>query len=539
MITGAQAILRCLELEQVEHIFGYAGATICPIGDAQLESKIKYTLVRSEQNAGHMASGYARTTGKVGVCLVTSGPGATNLITGIATAYLDSIPLVAITGQVPSVLLGRDIFQEIDITGAVSPFIKHSYLVKDVNDIPRIIKEAFHIALTGRPGPVLIDVPIDIQKQTIEFSYPETVDIRGYKPSFKGNQLQLKRVVESIGAAKRPLICAGGGVFSARALGEIKELIERTGIPMVTTMMGLGILPTRHPKNLGMIGAFGTPAANAALGSADLLIIVGARVGDRAVASPVEVGRRTKTIHIDIDPAEIGKLLPTTIPLVGDVKMVLGQLLETLPQIDGGAWCAQLMQKRADELTCKFDTKTGTVNPRLLMRTLGDKLDEDATVCVDVGQNQIWASKHLPISQGRFLTTGGLGTMGYSLPAALGVKVANPKRQVAVVCGDGSFQMFMNELATLSALGAAVKIVMLQNNVLGLVHEIQSCSYNGPFGVRLDGSPDYELVAKAYGVGYGVVDSDAGVPAAIDAMLAHDGGYLLVCATDPNESTKY
>lgn len=308
-MNGAQALIESLLREGVTHMFGYAGATICPAVDALKEHpEIEYTLVRTEQNAGHMASGYARISGKVGVCMVTSGPGATNLITGIATAYMDSIPMVAITGQVPSHLLGRDIFQEVDITGAVAPFSKHSYLVKNANDIPRVIKEAFHIASTGRPGPVLIDIPIDVQEQHLRsFHYPEQVDIRGYKPSVKGNDLQIKRVVEAIARSRQPLICAGGGVWLADARAELLELAESCAIPVVKTMMGIGLIPTDHPLNMGMIGAHGNHCANQALARADLLIMVGTRAADRAVVDPREIQRRMATIHIDVDPAEIGK----------------------------------------------------------------------------------------------------------------------------------------------------------------------------------------------------------------------------------------
>ena len=537
MISGAQALIESLKREHVDHMFGYAGATICPAVDALAHTDIAYTLVRTEQNAGHMASGYARMTGKPGVCMVTSGPGATNLITGIATAYMDSIPLVAITGQVQSYLLGRDIFQEVDITGAVAPFIKHSYLVKDANDIPRMVKEAFHIASTGRQGPVLIDVPVDIQEQMIEPKYPDSVDIRGYKPSVRGNELQIKKVAQAISASHRPLLCAGGGLFSAGAREELLALCESAGLPVVTTMMGLGLLPSDHPMNLGMIGAFGTATANRALNTTDLLIIAGARAADRAVTAPKEVARRTKTVHLDVDPAEIGKNLSPTVPVVGDVKVILGQLLSHAPKADSGDWLAELHAFRASEAAPFPSPAAGSVTPAWLMRALGDRLDDDACVCVDVGQNQIWAAKHLPMKHGRFLTTGGLGTMGYSLPAALGVKTAEPRRQTVVVCGDGSFQMFENELATLNAMGADVKLVMVHNGVLGLVHQIQRRSYSGPFGVRLDGSPDFETLAAAYGVPSRRISNDAQVAEAIDAMLTSQGPYLLICDVDPMATT--
>ena len=436
MINGAQVLMESLQREDVDHIFGYAGATICPAVDALAQTDIAYTLVRTEQNAGHMASGYARMTGKPGVCMVTSGPGATNLITGIATAYMDSIPMVAITGQVQSYLLGRDIFQEVDITGAVAPFIKHSYLVKDANDIPRMVKEAFHIASTGRQGPVLIDIPVDIQEQMIDPQYPDSVDLRGYKPSVRGNDLQIKKVAQAITASSRPLLCVGGGLFSAGARDELLELCESAGIPVVTTMMGLGLLPSDHPMNMGMIGSFGTATANQALNTTDLLIIAGARAADRAVTAPKEVARRTKTVHLDVDPAEIGKNLAPTVPVVGDVKVILGQLLSHSPRANSDDWLAKVRAYRTNEAPPFPSPAAGSITPAWLMHSLGRQMAEDACVCVDVGQNQIWAAKHLPMKQGRFLTTGGLGTMGYSLPAALGVKAAVPQKQTVVVCGD-------------------------------------------------------------------------------------------------------
>ncbi len=537
MQNGAQILIESLVREGVEYIFGYAGATICPAVDALSKSPIHYVLVRTEQNAGHMASGYARVSGKVGVCMVTSGPGATNLITGIATAYMDSIPMVAITGQVPSYLLGRDIFQEVDITGAVAPFIKHSYLVKDAHDLPRVVKEAFHIASTGRQGPVLIDIPIDIQQQTADPVFPETVDIRGYKPSVKGNDLQIRRVAQSICTAKRPLICAGGGLFSANARDELMELVDTAHIPVVTTMMGLSLLPTDHPMNMGMIGAFGNKAANTALAMADLLIIAGARTADRAVTAPKELAKRTKTIHMDVDPAEIGKNMSATVPLVGDIKVVLGQLLTHKPVADTADWLEDLQARRSRERRKRPAHQEGRLSPQALMRTIGDKLQDDACVCVDVGQNQIWAAKHLTLKEGRFLTSGGLGTMGYSLPAALGVKTAQPERQTIVICGDGSFQMAMNELATMNAIGADVKIVMVHNGVLGLVNEIQHRSYSGPFGITLDGQPDFSQIASAYGIGFDVVKEDGELEHAVDKMLNTKGAYLLMCEIDASVTT--
>ena len=536
MISGAQALIESLKREQVTEIFGYAGATICPAVDAVKASDIHYTLVRTEQNAGHMASGYARISGKVGVCMVTSGPGATNLITGIATAYMDSIPVVAITGQVESYLLGRDIFQEVDMTGAVAPFIKHSYLVKDVKQIPRIVKEAFHIASTGRQGPVLIDIPIDVQKAMFEPDYPETVDIRGYKPSFKGNPKQIERAAKAICQAKKPVLCLGGGVISAHAEQEAIAFAETSGIPVVTTMMGLGAIPTDHPLYMGMIGSFGNQCANKTLGNADLLILVGARVANRAVLAPDQIGKLMKTIHIDVDPAEIGKNVSTNIPVVGDVKQVLLQLMEHCP-VAQAQEVEAMRERRAKELVRELPAKAGYAHPGRIVRALTEKMADNGVLSVDVGQNQIWACKHGRIKHGRFLTTGGLGTMGYSLPCALGAYVANRDRQNVVICGDGSFQMFENELSTLRNLDAPVKIVLMQNNVLGLVNEIQHSAYSGPFGVALDHSPDFAKLAEAYGVACGTLDDDGDIDEALDKMLKSPGAYLLICRVDPDART--
>lgn len=541
-MNGAQALIESLLQEQVDHIFGYAGATICPAADALKEHpEIAYTLVRTEQNAGHMASGYARISGKVGVCMVTSGPGATNLITGIATAYMDSIPMVAITGQVPSHLLGRDIFQEVDITGAVAPFSKHSYLVKDPNLIPQVVKEAFHIASTGRPGPVLIDIPIDVQEQQLsgEFVYPKQVNIRGYKPSVKGNELQIKRVAETISRSKQPLICAGGGVWLADAKAELLELAERMSIPVVKTMMGLGLMPTNHPLNMGMVGAHGNHCANQALAKADLLIMVGTRAADRAMVDPRDIQRRMATIHIDVDPAEIGKNMQAAVPLVGDVKVILRQLLEReSPKPDSSDWLERLKDYRKAELERKFPQREGFVFPGTVLRQLGNKLDEDAIVCVDVGQNQIFACKYLPQKQGRLLTSGGLGTMGYALPAAVGAKIAAPERQTVVVCGDGSFQMAMNELAAIQAEQLEIKIVLFQNHTLGLVHQIQSRSpYHGPFGVALDGSPNFETIAKAYGIPCLTVNKEDALEQRLEEFLNRPGCGLLICEVHPDVGT--
>ena len=539
-MTGAQILMEGLAREGVERVFGYAGATICPIADALREDpNMDYTLVRTEQNAGHMASGYARVTGKTGVCIVTSGPGATNLITGVATAYMDSISLVAITGQVPSNLLGRDIFQEVDITGAVTPFTKHCYLVKDAAQLPVVLKEAFHIASTGRPGPVLIDIPVDVQEQLVpDVVFPEEVRIRGYNPSVRGNDKQISNVAAAIGVAQRPVICAGGGVFLAHAEEELRQFAEYTGIPVVTTMMGLSLLPTEHPLNMGMIGAHGNNTANKALVKSDLLIMIGTRVADRAIVSPDEIQKRMANIHIDVDPAEIGKNMQSTLPLVGNAKVILRQLMERGARAECGDWREMLQELRRTNLGRGYPVKDGYVFPGRLLRLLGERLDKDAAVCVDVGQNQIWACKHLRLNGARFLTSGGLGTMGYAIPCAVGVKTAQRSRQVVAVCGDGSFQMSMNELAAVKAGGFDLKIVLFRNGVLGLVNQIQGKEpYHGPFGVRLEGDPDFAAIASAYGVPSMTLRDEAKVEETLDRFLATEGPCLLIAEVSPEWKT--
>ena len=539
-MTGARILVEGLLRERVEQVFGYAGATICPLADVLRETpQLGYTLVRNEQNAGHMASGYARVTGKTGVCIVTSGPGATNLLTGIATAYMDSIPLVAVTGQVPSNLLGRDIFQEVDITGAATAFTKHSYLVKDAAELPRVVREAFHIASTGRPGPVLIDIPIDIQQQIVRDPvFPEEVRIRGYNPSVRGNDKQIDHVAEAIRKAERPVICAGGGVFLSHAMLNLETFAARTRIPVVTTMMGLSLLPTDHPLNMGMIGTHGNVCANKALAKSDLLIMIGTRAADRAIFSPEEIQRRMPSIHIDVDPAEIGKNIQTEIPLVGDVGTILRQILSRDLDTRCAPWLAALQERRRQELERNYSVRAGSVSPGRLMRLLGERLDPDAAICVDVGQNQIWACKHLWLRGGRFLTSGGLGTMGYALRAGVGVKVAQPRRQTLVICGDGSFQMSMNELAAVRAAGMDLKILVIQNGVLGLVHQIQETPpYHGPYGVDLAGSPDFEAIAAAYGIPSITVEEEDQVEPALSRFLSARGSCLLIARVDPAATT--
>lgn len=536
MINGADIMVKCLEAEKVSVVFGYPGAAICPFYDSLYDSDIKHVLVRQEQNSVHAASGYARAKSTVGVCVATSGPGATNLITGIATAYMDSIPLIAITGQVRSDLIGRDVFQEADITGACEPFVKHSYLVNKTEDLPRVFKEAFHIAKTGRPGPVLIDIPIDIQLNEIEeFEYPESVNIVGYKPNTKGHNIQIKRAIELINKSKKPIIVAGGGVLGSGSKLKLVEFAEKTGIPVLSTMMGIGVMPSEHELYMGMLGTFGKKPANRALHEADLVIVCGARLGDRAVAAPDQMGQRANVIHIDIDPAEIGKNVKTTIPIVGDMKNVINNLLEQIGDYKVSTDWTDSIKVWKKELSRTPKVFDGFVEPRNFIGKLSSMLRSKAILVADVGQNQIWCANNFKIREGRFLTTGGMGTMGYSIPAAVGAKFARPTRDVVAVCGDGSFQMSLNELATIAQNDLGVKIIVMKNSRLGMVRELQDNLYNKKHSATiLNDAPNIELLAKAYGIKCATANSNEEAETIAKEMVKSDEAFILVCNVFPD-----
>ena len=533
-MIGADAIVKCLEEEGVEYVFGYPGVAICPFYNSILDSKIRTILIRTEQNAAHAASGLARVSGKVGVCAVTSGPGATNVITGIATAFADSIPLICITGQVNSTLLGSDVFQEADITGAVESFVKYSYLVKNVNDIPRIFKEAFYIASTGRKGPVLIDVPIDIQNAEMKkFTYPETVSMRTYKPTVKGNMVQIKKVAAELEKAKRPIICAGGGVLLSEGEGELRRFAEKHKIPVVSTMMGIGAMPTEHPLYFGMVGNNGKPYANRAMNESDLLIMVGARVADRAVNQPDLITENKVLIHIDVDPAEIGKNVGPAIPLVGDAKHIFEDLLEQDFSCEHQEWISSLAGYR-NTMEPKRKPNAAYVDPAGFITMLSEKMQEDGIYVADVGQNQIWSCGYHIVKKGKFLTSGGMGTMGYSIPAAMGAKLADRKRQVVAVCGDGSFQMSMMELATMRQHNIPVKIVVLKNNYLGMVREYQHYTYKDNYSVvDLSGSPDLEKLSAAYDMKFLRLENMEHAEKVLDEFLKEEESVLFECMIDP------
>lgn len=538
-MNGADIIIKCLEQEDVKVVFGYPGVAICPFFNSILSSDIRTVLIRTEQSAAHAASGMARMTGKPGVCAVTSGPGATNVITGIATAFADSIPLVCITGQVNSGLLGSDVFQEADITGAVESFVKYSYLVKDVNEIPRVFKEAFHIANTGRKGPVLIDIPIDIQNAAVSrFKYPENVSMRTYKPTVKGNMVQIKKVIKELEKAKRPIICAGGGVLLSDAEKELRQFAELHKIPVVSTMMGIGVMPSRHPLYFGMVGNNGKAYANRAMNESDLLIMVGARVADRAVSQPDLITENKVLVHIDVDPAEIGKNVGAAIPLVGDAKHIFQDLTKQEVECEHKEW-VECLEGYRETMKAKRTPNPDYVDPAVFITLLSDKMKEDGVYVADVGQNQIWSCGYHVVKEGKFLTSGGMGTMGYSIPAAMGAKMADPKRQVIAVCGDGSFQMSMMELGTMRQHNVPVKIVVLKNNYLGMVREYQHYTYKDNYSVvDLSGSPDLEKLVSAYSMKYLKLSNMDNVEKVLDEFLEKDESVLLECLIDPMDLVK-
>lgn len=549
-MNGADAMVKCLAAEGVEYVFGYPGVAICPFYDSILQTEIRTVLIRQEQSAAHAASGYARISGKVGVAVVTSGPGATNLITGIATAFADSIPLVCITGQVDSKMMGSDVFQEADISGACESFVKYSYIVRNAADIPRIVKEAFYIANTGRRGPVLIDLPIDVQQQTVRhFSYPESVNLRTYKPTVTGHAVQIKKVITQLERAKRPIICVGGGVHLSGAAAEVIRFIERNEIPAVSTMMGLSAIPTEHPLFYGMVGNNGKPYGNRAMNNADMVIMVGARVADRSISQPDLILENKVLVHIDVDPAEIGKNAGPTIPLVGDIKHVFEEFNKIDFQADYTDWIDQLdgykddardakrrrMFQREEDILAHQKDLTG-INPVQFIRQLSLAMKEDAVYVADVGQNQMWSCSNYVARGGRFMTSGGMGTMGYALPAAMGAKVAAPDRQVVGVCGDGGFQMTMQELATISQYNIPVKLVILKNTVLGLVRQYQHYNYKDRYSViDLGTKPDLSLIAQAYGIGYIKLDNSLKTDSTLAAFLAEDKSMILEVDVDRDE----
>lgn len=497
-MTGAEAIIECLRREGVDVIFGLPGGVLLPLYDALYSSELRHILVRHEQAAAHAADGYARATGRVGVCLATSGPGATNLVTGIATAYMDSVPIVAMTGQVNTGLIGKDAFQEADITGITMPITKHNYLIKSSREIPRVFREAFYIARTGRPGPVLIDLPRDITVDELEFDYPE-INLPGYNPSVKVHQLQIRRAAEALMSAERPVIYAGGGVRYANAHEELFQLATRLNAPVTTTLMGMGCFPADHPLSLGMLGMHGTKYANLAVQEADVLLAVGARFDDRVTGKIASFAPRARIIHIDVDAAEIGKNVRVDIPVVGDAKVALTELLKHVQQRPWTEWNEKiLMWKR--EYPLRYARDENVIKPQFVVEKICE-LCPDAIIVTEVGQNQMWAAQFFKHRDPRkFITSGGLGTMGYGFPAAIGAKIGRPECEVIDIAGDGSFQMNIQELATAVVNEIPVKIAILNNGVLGMVRQWQTLFFGKRYShTTLGDVPDFVKVAEAYG----------------------------------------
>ena len=536
-MTGAQAIIASLEAEGVDTIFGYPGGQAIKIYDALYDSKkIHHVLARHEQGATHMADGYARATGKVGVVLVTSGPGATNTVTGIATAYMDSVPMVVITGQVTRGVIGTDAFQESDIVGITMPIVKHSFLLQSTDELTKTFREAFYIASTGRPGPVLIDIPSDLSGSEMVFHYPDTVNIPSYRPTYKGNAKQVKQAAELICKAERPLIMAGGGIVASHACPELVELAERMQIPVVTTLMGKAAIPCSNPLNLGPVGMHGSKYANMAVTESDLIIACGARFSDRVTGKVSEFAPHAKIIHIDIDPAEIGKIINPDVPIVGDVKVVLAAVNERLEKMGAQpacvAWRDEVFswRERWPFYTPDFVDYEGKIAPEVLLETLSDKLDPHASiVTTEVGQHQMWALQNIHREHARtFISSGGLGTMGFGFPAAIGAKIGCPDEQVICIAGDGSFQMNSQEMATAKINNVPVKVLIIDNRALGMVHQWQHLFYNDRFSfTELADNPDFVKLADAYGWRAKRIERPEEVDAALDEMLASDEPYLL------------
>ena len=498
-LTGAQALLECLKREGVEVIFGFPGGYVIPIFDCLYDCKdIRLILVRHEQGAAHEADGYARATGKVGVCLATSGPGATNLVTGIATAYMDSIPMVAITGQARTTSLGKDAFQEADITGITLPITKHNFLVKSSEDLPRIVAEAFHIARTGRPGPVLIDLPADVVLNQLDYKPVTKVDIPSYKPNTIGHPLQIKKAAKLIAAAERPVIYSGGGVISSGASKELLELSERTNVLVTTTLLGKGAIPETHPHSLGMLGMHGTAYANYAVAHCDLLIAIGARFDDRVTGKLDAFAQKAQVIHIDIDPAEIGKTVHVDVPIVGDCKLVLQDLLKRVEPRSETEWNKQVMRWKTEY---PLHYREDGLMPQYVIEQIWEVTNGEAVVATGVGQHQMWAAQFYRVKHPRqFLSSGGLGTMGYGFPAGIGAKVGRPNDIVFVIDGDGSFQMNVQELTVAVENKIAVKVAILNNQYLGMVRQWQELFWNHRYsGVDIAAQPDFVKLAEAYG----------------------------------------
>jgi len=536
-MTGAQILCEGLVREGVEVIFGLPGGAVIPLYDALPRyPQLRHILVRHEQGAAHAADGYARATGKVGMCMATSGPGATNLVTGIANAFLDSVPIVAITGQVTRPFIGRDAFQETDITGITLPITKHNYLVLDVNSLAGVVKQAFHLARTGRPGPVLIDIPRDVFMEQAEFHYPSKVDLPGYKPTLQGHPTQIKKTAQVINEAERPLIIAGRGVIISGAYTELKQLAETAQIPVVTTLLGVGSFPESHVLSYGMAGMHGMAYANLAIDNADLIIAIGMRFDDRLTGKISTFAPHAHIVHIDIDPAEIGKNVRVDVPIVGDVKMVLQALNKLITSTNHTEWIGQVDDWRKERPSMAIRDSDGLL-PQYVVRKIYEVTKGEAIVVTGVGQNQMWAAQHYQYKKpNTLISPGGLGAMGFGLPAAMGAKIGCPDSTVWCIDGDGGFQMTIQELATIVQEQAAVKIAIINNGYLGLVRQWQELFYKKRYVATPLSCPDFVKIAEGYYLpGLRVKHKEEVVPA-IEQAMEHQGPFLIDFMVEPEEN---
>ena len=544
MINGARMLLECLHKVGVTDIFGYPGGAVIPIYDEIYSfEKIKHYFARHEQGAVHAADGYARVSGKVGVCLATSGPGATNLVTGIMTAHMDSIPLLAITGQVRSNLLGRDAFQETDIVGITVPITKGNYLVQNIKDIPRIIKEAYFIASTGRPGPVLVDIPNDIQQQEISYEefnklFDKEVQLEGYDPTYVGHPVQIKRALSLIKKAKKPLIIAGAGVIKSQASKELFELANKMDMPVTTTRLGLGAFPENHDLSLGMLGMHGTVPANYATDEADLVIAAGIRFDDRIAGNPSKFCERAKIIHIDIDPAEIDKNKKADVPIVGDLKNVLSEINKELEPQDHKEWTDKVKEWKKEYPLAHRDVGKDKLLPQEVLKAINDILDGDTIVVTDVGQHQMWAAQYMTYKNANsIVTSGGAGTMGFGVPAAIGAQVGARDKKVVLIVGDGGFQMTLEEIMMIRQYNLPVKIVIINNSFLGMVRQWQELFKDRRYSfVDLECNPDFVKIADAYGIKSKRLQTKADLENKLKDLILSDEGVILDCIVEKEEN---
>jgi len=542
-MTGAQMVIRALQLEGVEYIFGYPGGAVLHLYDELFkQNQVKHILVRHEQAATHAADGYARATGKPGISLVTSGPGLTNAVTGIATAYMDSIPMVIFSGQVPSQLIGTDAFQEVDAIGITRPCVKHSYLIKDVNKLPSTIKKAFHIATTGRPGPVLIDIPKDISAATGDFHYPKDIELRSYSPSDSGHRRQINKAVSLMLSAKRPMIYTGGGVVQGNASKEMQQVVKKLGVPITTTLMGLGSEPANSKQFLGMLGMHGSYEANMAMHECDVLLAVGARFDDRITAKIDKFCPNARIIHIDIDPSSIGKVVHVEVPIVGQVKTVLVKMLEEIaireqkPQIK--AWWNRIKDWQSIK-SIRYQYSDKIIKPQYVIEVLDRLTKGSAIVTSDVGQHQMWVAQYYGFKKPRkWINSGGLGTMGFGYPAALGAKLAFPKEEVFCVTGEGSIQMMLQEMSTALQYHIPTKVICLNNKYLGMVRQWQEFFYDKRYSMSyMDALPDFSKLAEAYGHVGMVIDKPGDVEDALQEAIAMKNRTVFMdFITDPDEN---